>query len=88
MERRRKSLRAKYIEQLPEIIDALDLCEQYDVCYDGLDSLDEIKDRLRLHYNLTKYGNVKKKVGIWSCSFMSLLFESVSCFNKQNYSFN
>jgi hypothetical protein len=38
------------IESIDDVMDAFDLAEEYGVPVGGLDSLDDVRERLRLHY--------------------------------------
>ena len=38
------------INALDDICDAMDICDEYNVPYDGLDDLEDFKDRIRLHF--------------------------------------
>lgn len=58
----RNGLKSNDIKKLNDIMDALDICEQYGVPSEHLDTLEEIKERLWLHYALQKQGNVKTRV--------------------------
>lgn len=58
----RTVLRSKDIERLDDVIDALDLCEEFGVSCDHLETLEEIKRRLWMHYYALKQGNIKKRV--------------------------
>ena len=38
------------LDTLEDVWDAIELCHEYDVPYDGLDSLDDFVERLKLHF--------------------------------------
>lgn len=57
-------LRSKEIEQIDDLIVAMDLCDTHGVPTDKLETLDDLKERLRMHHGLRKHGNIKKRVSI------------------------
>lgn len=59
---KRNGLRNRDIEGLIDVMDALDLCDQHGVPSEGLNDLEEIKERLRLHYASKRQGNIKIRI--------------------------
>ena len=53
----------------------MEICEDHEIPDEGLESLDEYVERLTIHYNLRKYGNVKEQVRAMNyviCNYVSL----------------
>lgn len=49
------------VSQIDDIVDAMELCEEHDVPYDGLGDIDEFIERLRLHFIKQKFPESRKK---------------------------
>ena len=61
-----RPLRLKYIRKIEDVITAMDLCDQYNVPDEGLESVDDYINRLKTHYYAQKHGSIIKQVGQYS----------------------
>ena len=52
----------KDIEKIDDVTDAIDLCLNLDIPLDGLDSIEEFRERIKLHSEKKLTGNRKRKV--------------------------
>lgn len=52
------------IARIPDIMEGLDICEEFDMPYDGLETLEEIKERLVLEWRRRNEDPVKPEVGL------------------------
>ena len=62
--RRRDSfeeITSEVIDNLNDVSDAIEICFNLDIPLDGLDSLEEIRERIKLHSE-KRIGNRKRKV--------------------------
>ena len=50
------------IDTVDDVAAAIDLCLDLDICLDGLDTVEEFKERIRLHFDKKRKGNKKRKV--------------------------
>ena len=48
------------INALDDICDAIDICEEYEVPYDGLDELEDFQERIKLHLRKTRNPESRK----------------------------
>lgn len=46
---------------IEDIVDAMDLCDEHEVPYDGLEDIEEFIERLRLHFIKQKFTDSRKK---------------------------
>lgn len=60
------------IARIPDIMEALDIFDEFDVPSDGLDTLEEMIERLVLEWRRRNEGPVKPEVGL--SVFCCLLF--------------
>ena len=49
------------VSTIDDVLDAIDLCEQYDVPYDGLDEVEDFIERLTLHFEKEKSQESRKQ---------------------------
>ena len=47
-----------------DVSDAIDLCLKLDISLDGLDTVEEFQERIRLYYEKNRIGNAKRKVTV------------------------
>lgn len=49
------------VPDISDIVDAMELCEEHAVPYDGLEDIDEFVERLRLHFIKQRCQDSRKK---------------------------
>ena len=48
------------IKALDDVCDAIDICEEYEIPYDGLDELEDFQERIKLHLRKTRNREPRK----------------------------
>jgi hypothetical protein len=46
---------------IEDIIDAMELCDEHEVPYDGLENIEDFIERLRLHFTKQRFSESRKK---------------------------
>ena len=54
------------INALDDICDAMEICDENNIPYDGLDDIEDFKDRIRLHFIKSKRVE-SRKTEVWFC---------------------
>ena len=68
------------INALDDICDAMDICEEYEIPYDGLDELEDFQERIKLHLRKTRQLDSRKtEVSFPSCSIRSAAVRVSDC---------
>lgn len=62
MDKIQQPLRLKYIENITDIMSAMELCDKYGIPDEGLESVDEYVERIKIHYKAQKNGDISKQV--------------------------